>query len=138
MVMSIHPEINPDDIRGTAAPVCPVCGKKMVEGKIWLHAEAKTAKVRGYLYWAAGKDLPSEHWEVKGKSTLLKTDGFIHAYPSRQAYQCEECQTVTVLLATIVPTPCTTCLGTRMIQVKGRLWGSRTQPCPDCCGTGRG
>ena len=138
MVISTNPEVKPVDKGGTAGPVCPFCGKKMVEGKIWLHAEANTVKVQGYLFWSAGKDLPSEHWKIEGKSTLLKADGFINAYPSRQAYQCETCQTVTVLLPRIVPSHCKTCLGTRTIQVKGRLWGTKTEPCPDCKGTGRG
>jgi hypothetical protein len=138
MVISTTPETKPDDKAGTADPVCPFCCDKLVEGKIWLHAEASTVKVQGYLYWSAGKDQPSEHWKVDGKSTLLKADGFINAYPSRQAYQCEKCQTVPVLLPRIVPAPCATCLGSRTIQVKGILWGTNTEPCPACNGTGRG
>jgi hypothetical protein len=136
--MTAKPPKQRDENSGTTNPPCSFCGKKMVEGKIWLHAEANTVKVQGYLFWSAGKDLPGEHWKVDGKTTLLKADGFINVYPSRQAYQCEKCQTVTVLLPRIVPSPCKTCLGTRTIEVKGRLWGTTTQPCPDCNGTGRG
>ena len=138
MIMNANLPNQPDEKIGTANPVCHFCGETMVAGKIWLHAEANTVKVQGYLYWAAGEDLPSEHWKVDGKSTLLKADGFINAYPSRKAYQCETCQTMTVLLPRIVPTPCKTCLGTRTIQVKGRLWGTKTESCPLCNGTGRG
>ena len=138
MIMNANLTSQLDEKFGTANSLCPFCGKTMIAGKIWLHAEANTVKVQGYLYWAAGEDLPSEHWKVEGKSTLLKADGFINAYPSRQAYQCETCQTMTVLLPRIVPTPCKRCLGSRKIQVKGRLWGTKTQPCPVCDGTGRG
>jgi len=129
-----NPKIDPDD---SANSVCPFCGKEIVAGKIWLHAESNTVKVQGYLYWCAGEDVPDERWKVENKFTLLKADGFINAYPARKAYQCRECRSVTILFSEAVSSLCNTCNGTGKIQAKGILWGKKIKMCQDCKGTCR-